>query len=455
MPLVLSPESTCDICSSHYADDIVVPHVVSCGHVFCKTCLTTHFFKDNAANPQCPYCRKHFSIPDTNLPYDKRFGKVVKRLFVHYESADSEQTLLAELALSLRPSSPDDSSLAQLDEKITHWLEDHEDHVALKETHAVVIKHRAIERQWEQMTVVVGKMHDKLNEIESTRIIIARYLLRTSPSLFSLRPSILRLCFRHNVSTLIQSDVSGAYLDSNRKGLSKCLEMDIPLVNIPMTPARHDVLELTENPHRNTDNEMEETTSSLQVQHGIMFQVVPPTTPPAHASPATNFVRNAMRDYPVEASSATERHRRGPSLSALQFSGVTILGSESSTPSSSPRSAQSGIRLDHSRYNSPEPHSPLSPGHNFLSAAASLRRRQSSSSIFSNASWNSRSSDASFFATFPQSFQDANTAFWETPGFVPGDVEEARDEFFAATSPSHSQSASDDPFFGSGSTTSI
>ncbi|KAF8915668.1 hypothetical protein CPB85DRAFT_397385 [Mucidula mucida] len=130
MPLILSPESTCDICSRQYADDIVVPHVVSCGHVFCKTCLTTHFSQDNAANPQCPYCRKHFSIPDTNLPYDKRFGKVVKRLFVHYESAYSEQTLLAELALSLRPSSSDDS-LAQLDAKITHWLENHEDHVRL------------------------------------------------------------------------------------------------------------------------------------------------------------------------------------------------------------------------------------------------------------------------------------------------------------------------------------
>ncbi|KAF9019166.1 hypothetical protein BDZ89DRAFT_326383 [Hymenopellis radicata] len=313
MPLILSPESTCDICSSHYADDIVVPHVVSCGHVFCKTCLTTHFFKDNAANPQCPYCRKHFSIPDTNLPYDKRFGKVVKRLFVHYESADSEQTLLAELALSLRPSWSDDSSLAELDAKITDWLEVHEDHVALKETHAVVIKHRAIERQWEQMTVVVGKMHDKLNEIESTRE--ARHLA-SSPSG---RP--------------FSGSASGTI-----KGRSKCLEMDIPLVNIPMTPARHDVLELTENPRRNADNEMEETTSSLQVQHGIMFQVVPPTTPPAHASPATNFVRNAMHDYPLESSSATERHRRGPSLSALQFGGVRILGSESSTPSS-PRSA--------------------------------------------------------------------------------------------------------------------
>ncbi len=34
--------------------------------------------------------------------------------------------------------------------------------------------------------------------------------------------------------------------------------MDIPLVDIPMTPARHDVLELTENPHLYADNEFEE-----------------------------------------------------------------------------------------------------------------------------------------------------------------------------------------------------
>ncbi len=186
-----------------------------------------------------------------------------------------------------------------------------------------------------------------------------------------------------------------------------------------------------------------------------MFQVVPPTTPPARASPATSFVRNVMHDNSVESSSAAERNRRGPSLSALQFGGVTILGSESSTPSSSPRSAHSGIRLDHSRYNSPEPNSPLSPGHNFLTATASLRRRQSSSSVFSNASWNSRSSDASFFTTFPQSFQDAATDFWESPGFVLGD-EEARDDLSTPTSsPSLSQSVSDDASFGSGSTASI
>ncbi len=43
----------------------------------------------------------------------------------------------------------------------------------LKEAHTVVIKLRSIGKQWEQMAGVVGKMHEKLNEIKSIRYVHA------------------------------------------------------------------------------------------------------------------------------------------------------------------------------------------------------------------------------------------------------------------------------------------
>jgi hypothetical protein len=57
--LVLHPSSRCDVCLDGYlcttADN--APHAISCGHIFCRTCLA-------ALSPStCPLCRKGFA-PD-------------------------------------------------------------------------------------------------------------------------------------------------------------------------------------------------------------------------------------------------------------------------------------------------------------------------------------------------------------------------------------------------------
>ncbi|EIN05562.1 hypothetical protein PUNSTDRAFT_122413 [Punctularia strigosozonata HHB-11173 SS5] len=58
MPLVLHPESRCDICLDAYTSSTPEnwPHAISCGHIFCKSCL-------RMVNPvACPLCRKRFDI---------------------------------------------------------------------------------------------------------------------------------------------------------------------------------------------------------------------------------------------------------------------------------------------------------------------------------------------------------------------------------------------------------
>ncbi|EDR10169.1 uncharacterized protein LACBIDRAFT_318269 [Laccaria bicolor S238N-H82] len=55
--LLIHPSSCCDVCLESYNWDITtqMPHVIPCGHIFCKICL------ESMTSPNCPLCRKAFS----------------------------------------------------------------------------------------------------------------------------------------------------------------------------------------------------------------------------------------------------------------------------------------------------------------------------------------------------------------------------------------------------------
>ncbi|KAF8554271.1 hypothetical protein OG21DRAFT_1111940 [Imleria badia] len=55
--LIVSPNSTCDVCMESYMDGASMPHAIACGHIFCRACL-------DSMRPQCPICRDQFSPQD-------------------------------------------------------------------------------------------------------------------------------------------------------------------------------------------------------------------------------------------------------------------------------------------------------------------------------------------------------------------------------------------------------
>jgi hypothetical protein len=82
MPLNVHPSSTCDICMDplaapgHDEDASKTPHTISCGHIFCRSCVAPHFILsaclhstrcllnvqpgDQMDYPACPHCRKPY-----------------------------------------------------------------------------------------------------------------------------------------------------------------------------------------------------------------------------------------------------------------------------------------------------------------------------------------------------------------------------------------------------------
>ncbi|KZT03708.1 uncharacterized protein LAESUDRAFT_659264 [Laetiporus sulphureus 93-53] len=54
--LVLQPSSACDVCMETY-DNERDPHLISCGHTFCLSCL------ELLIPQRCPLCRRDFD-PD-------------------------------------------------------------------------------------------------------------------------------------------------------------------------------------------------------------------------------------------------------------------------------------------------------------------------------------------------------------------------------------------------------
>ncbi|KAH7098427.1 hypothetical protein BKA62DRAFT_744456 [Auriculariales sp. MPI-PUGE-AT-0066] len=66
--LVLSPESSCDICAESYNVESL-PHSIPCGHTFCTSCLTkiAQGLWSPRTSPACPLCRESFAQTDIRL----------------------------------------------------------------------------------------------------------------------------------------------------------------------------------------------------------------------------------------------------------------------------------------------------------------------------------------------------------------------------------------------------
>ncbi|KIY72324.1 hypothetical protein CYLTODRAFT_56749 [Cylindrobasidium torrendii FP15055 ss-10] len=121
MPVIPSLESTCDICENFYFRvDVTnpeerVPHVISCGHIFCKQCITKHLLE--SPNHSCPTCRKSIARVDDAEELDAvrrdrratnavRIPKKIKRLYMEpperaYHVKQEMQEILIRLALTM------------------------------------------------------------------------------------------------------------------------------------------------------------------------------------------------------------------------------------------------------------------------------------------------------------------------------------------------------------------
>ncbi|KIM81257.1 hypothetical protein PILCRDRAFT_506477 [Piloderma croceum F 1598] len=113
--LVLHPTSRCDVCLDDYTwvTPANSPHAISCGHIFCLTCL-------RALHPSsCPLCRKNFQ-PDR-----------VKKLHVDKAPQEPDGTnvlldshsavLLQRVAMVSGENTPDEDVMEVLND-VTEWL---------------------------------------------------------------------------------------------------------------------------------------------------------------------------------------------------------------------------------------------------------------------------------------------------------------------------------------------
>ncbi|KAF8126357.1 hypothetical protein EV363DRAFT_1526745 [Boletus edulis] len=65
--LIVGPNSTCDICMESYMEvPAGMPHVIPCGHIFCRGCLTRmrRASLQSTVRSKCPICRQQFSPRD-------------------------------------------------------------------------------------------------------------------------------------------------------------------------------------------------------------------------------------------------------------------------------------------------------------------------------------------------------------------------------------------------------
>ncbi|KAI0029577.1 hypothetical protein K488DRAFT_88576 [Vararia minispora EC-137] len=97
MPLNVDPSSTCDICMDpfqvpgHEADPSKTPHCISCGHIFCRSCLLNVLETEGMEYPVCPHCRKPYrrdkvkplfvgSDPQRDTPTSVHLADAVRRV---------------------------------------------------------------------------------------------------------------------------------------------------------------------------------------------------------------------------------------------------------------------------------------------------------------------------------------------------------------------------------------
>ncbi|KAK0216834.1 hypothetical protein IW262DRAFT_1257115, partial [Armillaria fumosa] len=107
--LIIHATSHCDVCFSTYAWDEPdqAPHVIPCGHTFCKVCLTNITSVDDRP-PTCPLCRKGF----------KRDPVKIRRLHANGPPADEVKytDLLERLVLAWKQTEPDPELGAEVQE---------------------------------------------------------------------------------------------------------------------------------------------------------------------------------------------------------------------------------------------------------------------------------------------------------------------------------------------------
>lgn len=150
--LILHPSSCCDVCLEVYnwGNTAQLPHAIPCGHVFCKTCLTS------VTPPKCPLCRKTF-VPTT-----------AKKLHVDRPAPSKQDVGELELLrrLSLSWSTSADSRQVQVLKEVDAWLRDRpsETSIPLRIAREAVDKCQAAVRGREQDKTTIKQLKREIKD---------------------------------------------------------------------------------------------------------------------------------------------------------------------------------------------------------------------------------------------------------------------------------------------------
>ncbi|KAF8622321.1 hypothetical protein AX15_007130 [Amanita polypyramis BW_CC] len=157
--LVLHPSSRCDVCLEPYTQDSSTrsPHVVPCGHVFCRTCLLA------IIPPNCPLCRKPY-MPD-------RMKKlIVDKLEDVDEQQQGDSRRESELLRRLVVCWDDtDERLVNLTREVDSWLEGRAElHPALRKARTALADYQKLKtrRERDKLTIKILKEREKMTSFE-------------------------------------------------------------------------------------------------------------------------------------------------------------------------------------------------------------------------------------------------------------------------------------------------
>ncbi|PPR02138.1 hypothetical protein CVT24_011388 [Panaeolus cyanescens] len=115
--LSLAPASSCDICAHDYDDTVVVPHTITCGHVFCRSCIM------QVQGPlTCPICRKPFEMQDVrklHISFDKGLLEKLQCKPEDLRTAERFQNAMANVV----DAGIHEKGLRQLIQEMKAWLQ--------------------------------------------------------------------------------------------------------------------------------------------------------------------------------------------------------------------------------------------------------------------------------------------------------------------------------------------
>ncbi|KAF8347627.1 hypothetical protein F5887DRAFT_38213 [Amanita rubescens] len=160
--LVLHPSSRCDVCLELYTQDPSsrAPHVVPCGHVFCRTCLLA------IIPPNCPLCRKPY-LPERvkKLIVDK-----LEDVDEHFQGDNRRENELLRRLMACWDDS--DERLVDLTREVDLWLEGRtESHPALKKARFALAEYQRLKsrRERDKMTIKALKEKDRMTSAEQDK----------------------------------------------------------------------------------------------------------------------------------------------------------------------------------------------------------------------------------------------------------------------------------------------